>query len=542
MATEVLAKQSLEDRIHQAADRLAPEIRRTFLDAVETLKRKVNVGELSDLLETGGFAEALESLEGVRLTAEELAPIKDTLAELAQGTAQQVAAEFNLDFALVNQTAVRWAERHAATLVTGVDSETMKAIRRVVVRGQSEGINVRIQAQQIRRIVGLTRRDAEAVSRFTEGLISAGVRDSQIADRAERMARRLLRRRAENIARTETIRAANMGTQLGWEAAQSEGLLPAQSFKVWIATEDARTCPICAVLDGNVIGLGESFSVESQATSFSREGDEFRVADTVPLKRPTTERTPPAHPSCRCTMGLELSGEGVSDTADRDLRRTLSGDTEALPDEALVPQWNRDTGEFEGFVKKPVEVDVSLLPEKIRGRVEKQIRDAVNDFDPEFRPPNIKVISDAQMGRGGGAEYDGFGFRIGGDSVNFSESYFLRGTARIKHTIRHETGHRIENVLRDRLQRRGVSFQDATIQIRQGSESLVRDWLTSLDPDVAEASGLSYPATIARQATTDNWHGISVWGETFAESVGNLMDGGSIPPELASILKLVLGG
>jgi hypothetical protein len=122
------------------------------------------------------------------------------------------------------------------------------------------------------------------------------------------MARRLLKRRAENIARTETIRAANMGTQFGWDAAADAGLLPPGTQKVWIATEDSRTCPICAVLDGNTVDLGGNFDVSVEATAFTIEGEEIRVTATRPMKRSSTTRTPPAHPSCRCTLGLVAAG------------------------------------------------------------------------------------------------------------------------------------------------------------------------------------------------------------------------------------------
>ena len=219
-------------------------------------------------------------------------------------TAELAAVDLNLEFALVNERAVRFATEEAAQLVTSVTSETEKAIRDIVVRGQREGLNVRLQAQEIRRIVGLTDRDARAVDRFYSGLLESGTNQSRAGELADRMSARLLRRRAENIARTETIRAANMGNQLSWQAAMDNGLLPRSTQKAWIATGDSRTCAICAVLDGQVISVSTSFDVQERAASFTQEGGSFRVASKVPLKNPTITQTPPSHPSCRCTTGL----------------------------------------------------------------------------------------------------------------------------------------------------------------------------------------------------------------------------------------------
>ncbi len=297
-----LAKQS-PDFILEIADRLEPEVRRAFLRAVEALKKAIPVNQIADLLDDGRLTDALASLSDVPLP--DLTEIRDAIANAAIRTSESVAVEFGMSFELVNERAVRWAQQHAGNMITNVNRETVKAVRDIIVRGQREGLNVRNQAQLIRSVVGLTDRDARAVDRFYIGLLE-DVSERQARRQRDIMANRLLRRRAENIARTETIRASNMGTQLGWEAAQDQGFLPQSAQKVWIATEDSRTCPICAVLDGEVIGMRDGFNVDRQAVSFTQDGDDFRVAETVPLKRPSIERTPPAHPSCRCTVGLEF--------------------------------------------------------------------------------------------------------------------------------------------------------------------------------------------------------------------------------------------
>ncbi len=304
----LLLKETLEARILRIADALQPEIRRTFLGAVDELKRQVPVGRITDLLEEGKLSGVLEALSDVTLTPQQLRGIDDAILQTVTLSAELTTAEFGLDFALVNERAVRYARETAGRLIVEVGAETQRAVADIVSVGLRQGVAPRQQALLIREIVGLTRRDALAVDRFLQGAIDSGLTRARARDQADRMVRRLLRRRAENIARTETIRASNLGTQFAWDAAQDAGLLPQGTQKVWIATEDSRTCPICAVLDGNTVDMRGNFDVSVEATAFTIEGQEIVVTATRPMKRPSTTRTPPAHPSCRCTLGLVAVG------------------------------------------------------------------------------------------------------------------------------------------------------------------------------------------------------------------------------------------
>jgi len=88
-------------------------------------------------------------------------------------------------------------------------------------------------------------------------------RDPALAD--------LGRHRAEMIARTEMLEASNRGTLLGYE---QSGIVDRIQ---WVATEDDRTCDICAGQDRDEVELGEDFG---------------------------TGPCPPAHALCRCTTAV----------------------------------------------------------------------------------------------------------------------------------------------------------------------------------------------------------------------------------------------
>lgn len=175
-------------------------------------------------------------------------------------------------FDAANPEAVAWAERNAARLVTDVTRDAQAAIRTVVADGLANGVSPSETARLIRSSIGLTERDAAAVMKRQLELLSQGVTNA--TERAEKYAAKLTRRRAQTIARTETMRAANEGQLQLWAQAKGAGLLNRDAKKVWITSDP---CPICEELEGEEVGIEEEFSIGAD---------------------------PPAHPNCRCTVGL----------------------------------------------------------------------------------------------------------------------------------------------------------------------------------------------------------------------------------------------
>jgi|SRR5579859_1135742 len=85
--------------------------------------------------------------------------------------------------------------------------------------------------------------------------------------------------RAELIAHTETMRAANAGQREAWSQAQEDGYLEEGERRTWIVTDDDNLCPDCEDMDGEEAALEEDYDGDGG------EG-------------------PPLHPDCRCTEGL----------------------------------------------------------------------------------------------------------------------------------------------------------------------------------------------------------------------------------------------
>jgi len=298
--------------LHQAADRLTPKLRRTLLAAFENLPEAA-LQPLIAALEAGRIDEVIRLLQTV-INATETAEIAAVLGAVYVAAANLQGAQFVLRFDIKNPRAIRWAESNAGRLITGIEDQLrLPEIRDIIVRGIQDGMAPAVQARHLRDIIGLSTRDQIAKDNFLRGLLENATTDRQIAAAEERAAaygRRLLRARAETIARTETINAASAGQRAAWEDAADAGLIDPQTTNiVWVATEDSRTCVICSVLDGETIGFREQFVIRERAVSpkaIQLKDGKFTVpADQrKPLKETMIRDGPTAHPRCRCGIAL----------------------------------------------------------------------------------------------------------------------------------------------------------------------------------------------------------------------------------------------
>lgn len=148
-------------------------------------------------------------------------------------------ASLTMKFDVKNVAAAKWAREHAAELIDGIATTTEQAIKDAVARAQEAG---------------------DLSGQYDD--ILAAVGDET---------------RANLIARTEAMTAANEGQRQAWDQAVDEGLLTGDEQAEWIATSDA--CPECEALDGELRPLDGEYPNDG--------GD-----------------GPPLHPNCRCTEGI----------------------------------------------------------------------------------------------------------------------------------------------------------------------------------------------------------------------------------------------
>ena len=182
-------------------------------------------------------------------------------------------------FDVTNPKASLYARDNVGTLIDNISEDQLKTVRIAIKEAMDKGLSSRSVANRVFSSVGLQSRQLAALQNFRLDLEGKGLTASRIktlVNKKERVYRGL---RAEAIARTESMRAANMGQQLLWEEAIEQGQLdPSRLVKKWIITPDDRLCDRCRAIGAKTVPIGQAFNGGGL--------------------------TPPLHPLCRCAVGL----------------------------------------------------------------------------------------------------------------------------------------------------------------------------------------------------------------------------------------------
>lgn len=217
-----------------------------------------------------------------------------------------------MSFTMINPHVLDFIKSYMLNLITQVASDARNAIRQIIAYAQQFGGHPYEQARQIRPLIGLTTRQVAAVNNYRQALEDgsyraamdralrdgrydatllrtmrqgAALRQEQIDKMVKRYAERQLKHRAEMIARTESLRAANAGLKEAWRQAKEQGLLSDRLREHWIVSRDERTCQFCPQIPG-------------------MNPDGVRINGTFVTPYGLLDQ-PPAHPDCRCTLGLK---------------------------------------------------------------------------------------------------------------------------------------------------------------------------------------------------------------------------------------------
>lgn len=305
-------------RVHRAADANTERVRRVVLRAFLVGQIAVSEEQLLDVLATQDEREGMRLLEPALHRASEYLTVylpKTLLTTLIAGAnaavdgrglvvAAQAPAitmiEAIMSFDTTNPMAQQWASRRSSVLVVDIADSTRRALRNILGKAFRIGWPPRVAARHIRRQIGLLDSQVQSINGLLDKLMDpdkagkivrgaglrvrvpkAGMTFQRINAITRRATDLLLRRRALNIARTETMAASNEGQRQLWLQAVQRGFLGPTMGREWVVTPDDRLCSQCRPLDGKVVGLNETFK---------SEGVEVMG--------------PPLHPQCRCAVTL----------------------------------------------------------------------------------------------------------------------------------------------------------------------------------------------------------------------------------------------
>lgn len=254
--------------ILRIADRMSPRLRAAFIRTVEELRAKIPEQRLAVAFESGRIEAVLETLAledmGKMLlprVSVPLARVTETVGEVATAAlAKRIGAA--LEWGKLSRRARAWVKQHGADLVKEVSDATREAIRETIrdVFG-AQKLTTSQATRLIRQTVGLAPPQAKALSGFTAELVDRGIPDKEIRRLAGIYERRLLRYRAENIARTETVQAASASQRELWAEGEAQGHWQRGEYvREWQAIlRDGRICQECYEAHGQRAPLGKPY-------------------------------------------------------------------------------------------------------------------------------------------------------------------------------------------------------------------------------------------------------------------------------------------
>lgn len=302
-----MPRQRTRGQIINKLDELEPQMAQAFLDAVNTIRSRVRMQQLSDAIDRNDLAAAVR-VAGIRSEAVWSQVTEATRTAFLVGGddfAATAPARLGVDFSINSPRAERWLRENAAQKITLWTQETQDAIRDATSGAVRRGINPRKAALDIagrvnrvtgRRqggVIGLSRPQRAAVNKASEELraatkqtlssylrrerrdkrfdriveraISSGERipQSDITRMVGRYSDRLLQLRAETIARTETLNAFNAGSHEAVLQSVDDGFIKdaGNISRIWRTASDERVRGHHAAVNGTSVGLNEPFLV-----------------------------------------------------------------------------------------------------------------------------------------------------------------------------------------------------------------------------------------------------------------------------------------
>lgn len=300
-------------------DRMEPQVRRAFLEAVGDARGRESLAAVARRLEGGDLEGALAAWD--RATPRIAAAVES--AYVASGSSlalslSQHAGTF-LSFDTVNELAASSMRESRAALIRELGREQRAATAEALATWIRAGEDPRVQARVLKQSIGLTQRQAAAVGNYRR-LLSEGspealtrkLRDrrfdasvrraisgerpltrAQIDVMVGRYRERFVAFRGRVIARTETVRAVHEGEERMLRQLVEDGLTTEEEIvREWHTAQDERVRGSHRTMDGQRQPLGQPF-VSGFGNLLMYPGDPSAPADdTVQCRCVLAARVP----------------------------------------------------------------------------------------------------------------------------------------------------------------------------------------------------------------------------------------------------------
>lgn len=333
--------------IEALAAKMEPKLAKALLDLLNKLQGGVDLEAVLAALQANDVSKVIALIAAAPDPITETAvvnAVQDTvwaagaLAATHAGQFSSITFQFNR----LNPRLIDWLQGYSLGLIKQIKDDTKEAIREKLVTGMTAGDNPIKVARQIKTEIGLTAKQAKAVSNYRkeletfhlksgakayglgnkidrvngrqvfkpdedgspmDGIDLRRLRDfrfdsklkaamstgkpippAQIDKMVEAYARKYRQFRSQTIARTEALRSTNFGVQDAWRQIIESGAAPEELVRrQWIVARDERLCEVCSPIP----------------KMNPKKGVPFAQAFNTPNG---LQMLPPMHPNCRCTV------------------------------------------------------------------------------------------------------------------------------------------------------------------------------------------------------------------------------------------------
>ena len=231
-----IAKDAAEDErlALAAADARERDVRRTFHKATGAVVDGTNREELSAAV-LASSETLVERAVPWDIFSEKLFEINFVLTAAASagiGLANDISRGRKriralTDLAPVTQRAVGIVERQGFEAVKGIADESRAAVRTILKNGIVTGAHVTEIADNLTAAIGLNARQAATLAAYQRALMDEGIGAVRRILLVGKRARKMLRERADTIARTEVMTAINAGKTEVWNELVDTGAITA---------------------------------------------------------------------------------------------------------------------------------------------------------------------------------------------------------------------------------------------------------------------------------------------------------------------------
>lgn len=305
-------------------DRMEPQVRRAFLEAVGDARGRESLAAVARMLERGDLDAALASWDSATPRIASAIEAAYTASGSSLALAATPHAGTFLSFEVVNPRAADFLRTSRAGLIRELGREQRAATVEALSSWIRAGEDPRIQARVLKQSIGLTERQSRAVGNYrrllSEGspeALSRKLRDrrfdasvrraisgerpltrAQIDVMVGRYRERYVAFRARTIARTESVSAVHGGEEEMLRQLVEQGLTTEDQIqREWRTARDERVRGSHRAMHGQKRPLGEPF-VSGNGNRLMHPGDPSAPpSDTV---------------QCRCVLAVRvprLSGD-----------------------------------------------------------------------------------------------------------------------------------------------------------------------------------------------------------------------------------------